>query len=894
MSLFVIQAQTVSTIHGVVLDSTGAPVKFATVKISEKPDGIIKAFAIADSAGVFTIEFEPFSSQFFITVSAVGFRNKVFSLSIERIKNFAPNNRIFLESSGKALQEIIIKADPKIKQNGDTISFKTEAFKQGNESNLKDLFEKLPGFKVSDNGQLSFNGKPISKILIEGDDLFGSGYNSLMENLSVGGIEKVDVINNFTDQTDIVNKITGGKEQVVNLKFKRAKYFKSYGTLSGAGGIPYDRYELKFDMVALVPKSKWVLLGNSNSIGRISSELLQKDRILQIQTQDKFQGFKPPAIQYISQINEIISGSIPSRRTNFNNTHFASINWQARPSNKFLVTGSVTGSKDFYKQMLSRNQRQFAPNGIVQIEEMSEIARNINVLASEVQLNYTITPKLQFISESSIVINPGNDRTTGSFQQQSLSQRLSSDKFLFQQQLIINKLIDSVSGIKVRLYGSRNTIDQHHSVMPPLYSGLISNPDLYSSFFQNAGFLAQNAGAAIKYFRKFKRGVVNNELIFFSGMERMMSDVLLQIKNSSQTDKQNNFENQLTFSRFTATNRTTVSYSFNQKLSLSAGVSLMKLNLRLRYPSLNRTSNLNQWLLLPSASLSQQLKNNGQFSFTYSAGNQLPLINQIYQQNVLNTNRDFIRGNSELNSVVNHSAVISFTKSNLIKSKFLFFSSANYSSRGITYLSNSIITSFYTIRENIITDKRSSDLLFISRIEKYWKPLRSNFTFDVTAGRQYNFNLIDAVLFASRSTAYSLSFQMKSGFDKFFNFQARVRFSETIGRNKSEQATGAKFANQQVNPSATLVFRPGNKTIFDYSIEALVIRDAVGNTSSVIFHDFNLKYLIKKDKIDIALIGRNLSNQQNFIFSTVNPLSETSSLNRLLPRFVLLQLNYRF
>ncbi len=417
---------------------------------------------------------------------------------------------------------------------------------------------------------------------------------------------------------------------------------------------------------------------------------------------------------------------------------------------------------------------------------------------------------------------------------------------------------------------------------------------LFSSFLQNASYNALSGGVALKYFRKLKKGTLNNELITNSIREEILSGVLMQEKNTLELKSQSQFSNNLMYERLLLSNKLSFTHNFTPQLAASLGLTVLSINLKLTQKDSNYSTKINHCLLLPQAGVTKRFKNNGQLGFNYSAANQLPQINQLFQNSVLQTHREFIKGNSVLNSVVNHTASVNYILSDFIRKKFSVFSSASYSSRGIVYLNNSIISTLYTLRDNLLTDRRSNDFFFIARTEKYVKKIRSNVVFDGSVGRQYNFSLVNSILYTNRSNGYGFGLQIRSGFDKFFNFQARFKYNRSIGRNSSQTIAGSEFTNQQLSPSVTIIIKPNDFLTFDYVVESLFITDALGNNSSVLFHDFNFRYIFKKDKFDIALTGRNLANAQNFSFSSVTPLSETTSLNRLLPRFVLAQLNYRF
>ena len=56
--------------------------------------------------------------------------------------------------------------------NGDTTTYITRKFTTGQEQTLGDVLETLPGFKVDkENSTVEANGKPVTRILISGQQL---------------------------------------------------------------------------------------------------------------------------------------------------------------------------------------------------------------------------------------------------------------------------------------------------------------------------------------------------------------------------------------------------------------------------------------------------------------------------------------------------------------------------------------------------------------------------------------------------------------------------------------------------------------------------------------------------------------------------------------------------
>jgi outer membrane receptor protein involved in Fe transport len=60
------------------------------------------------------------------------------------------------------------------------------------------------------------------------------------------------------------------------------------------------------------------------------------------------------------------------------------------------------------------------------------------------------------------------------------------------------------------------------------------------------------------------------------------------------------------------------------------------------------------------------------------------------------------------------------------------------------------------------------------------------------------------------------------------------------------------------------------------------------------FLDFDVKYQLKKDKLTLGLTGKNLFNTERFRNFSISDIGSSTTEYRLLPRFVLLKMEYRF
>jgi hypothetical protein len=180
----------------------------------------------------------------------------------------SPNNglsyKIVLQDTARHLDEVLVIAKP-IEKHGDTTSFNVSSFKTKTDESLEDLLKRMPGFSIDGSGNISYNGIPIEKILIEGDEL-SNNYKSISKNLTPEILSKIQLIEKYQNNPLLKDLIASNK-QVINLVLKENAKLKPSGSLKLGLGI-YDVYNADINVIGLKAKSKTLLLGSLNNIGK--------------------------------------------------------------------------------------------------------------------------------------------------------------------------------------------------------------------------------------------------------------------------------------------------------------------------------------------------------------------------------------------------------------------------------------------------------------------------------------------------------------------------------------------------------------------------------------------------------------------------------------------------
>lgn len=92
------------------------------------------------------------------------------------------------------LREVKVEGNV-IGQRKDTISYDLTQYAGARDNTLKDVLKKLPGVEVAESGEISVNGKKLSRFTVEGLDLSKGKYNKLTDNIRAKDVKKAEVIN---------------------------------------------------------------------------------------------------------------------------------------------------------------------------------------------------------------------------------------------------------------------------------------------------------------------------------------------------------------------------------------------------------------------------------------------------------------------------------------------------------------------------------------------------------------------------------------------------------------------------------------------------------------------------------------------------------------------------
>ena len=219
-------------VEGTVQTDSLSPNARCTVTLYDKDDKQWQAVA-CDEKGKFRVENVP-NGPLRVEAKAIG--HVAQSKKVFLFGNTKMQVDFTLKSEAINLKEVEVKSSPMI-VNGDTTTYIVSRFTTGREKVLKDVVNNLPGVRYDDkDNSLTVNGKRVSKVLVQGEDLYQGNVSTPMENLPASGVDNLKVIDNYSEY-NVFSGFKSSNQTVVDLSMNKSMHGRLKGQAEAQGGL---------------------------------------------------------------------------------------------------------------------------------------------------------------------------------------------------------------------------------------------------------------------------------------------------------------------------------------------------------------------------------------------------------------------------------------------------------------------------------------------------------------------------------------------------------------------------------------------------------------------------------------------------------------------------------
>jgi Outer membrane protein beta-barrel family/Carboxypeptidase regulatory-like domain len=260
------QVRVRGSVKGIILDTAGrAPMSYATVSLSPDKDSADLQFAITDAHGGFSFKgLSPGGYSILITFEGYHHVRKRFT--IDAATKDIDFSAIFLHKEADILAEVVVQRPP-MQIRKDTIEYNAESFATKPNAVAEDQLKKLPGVQVDASGNITAQGEPVTRLLVNGKRFFGNDPKLATRNIPPEIIEKYQIFDDLDDQSKFSGFDDGNRIKTINIitrKDKRQGYFGR--AVAGAG--TDEKYDESFNFHRFDNDQQISVLGQGNDINK--------------------------------------------------------------------------------------------------------------------------------------------------------------------------------------------------------------------------------------------------------------------------------------------------------------------------------------------------------------------------------------------------------------------------------------------------------------------------------------------------------------------------------------------------------------------------------------------------------------------------------------------------
>ncbi len=222
------------TVKGSVQDTASFSLPGALVKLKAGKDSIATS---TDANGNFAFNNVNFRT-FTLSSAYIGFESFVRQYTNEKNLKVLVIPVVRLKEKSNTLNEVVVSGVPPVRIKEDTVQFNASAFPVREGDAVEEVIRKLPGVSVDKDGNVTTQGKAITKIRVNGKDFFGADVATAIQSLPAEIVQNLQIIDDYGDQAKVTGIKSGEPEKILNINIQPDK--KKGFFARGVGGMGND------------------------------------------------------------------------------------------------------------------------------------------------------------------------------------------------------------------------------------------------------------------------------------------------------------------------------------------------------------------------------------------------------------------------------------------------------------------------------------------------------------------------------------------------------------------------------------------------------------------------------------------------------------------------------
>jgi len=896
----------------------------AAVSMYKTSDTLHKQYTQTDTAGKFQFA-GVVKDNYIVKISFFGYKPLYVKVAVDQKDINLGRLKLNLIS----MKEVkVVGHQVRAEQLGDTVQYHADAFKTNPDATAEDLITKMPGIVVQ-NGSVQAHGEDVKQVLVDGKPYFGDDPTTALRNLPAEVIDKVQVYDKMSDQSQFTGFDDGNSQKTINIITKKNRQNGIFGRGVIGGGtdntqLTDPKYQASETFNIFDNNRRISIIGLSNNINQqnfATSDLLG---VMGSSSQRSFGGGGRggPSIQRAGNGGSGIPGSsisnfIVGQQGGINTTNSAGLNYSDSIGKRLYLTGSYFFNNTNNNTQSTLARTYFAEKGLSPLYNENDLAssKNYNHRAN-LRMEYRIdsanslvfTPKFNYQNTNieSSVFGYSRTSTFDTTNKTNNNYGLTSTGYDFNADLLwrhkfkkVGRTLswdigtdispktasDSLNG-KLRYYtpvDSNATVNQRSTT--PSKS---MNFSTSLSYTEPVGKIGQ---IQINYNPSYTQSTYNK------------TTVVQNLPNGEYIVVDSALSNAYSYTNLTQ--KGGLSYRMRIKtINISAGVNFQstQLNGAQTMPVAFSADKL-FYNFLPTVMFSDRFTNKSNLRVIYSTSAGIPSISQL-QSVVNNTNPLLLTiGNPNLVQTYTHNLVIRYGKTNTTKAhSFFLFGNVSTASN---YIGNStIIASKDSILPGGFKLAKGSQLTSQVNLNNYWNArafatfglpldfMKSNLnlnggvTFNSTPG------LINNVLNYANTYALNPGLVMSSNISEKVDFTLSYNSSYNIVKNTLNAQGNNNYFTHTAGFKFNWIFWKGFNFVADISHTLYTGLTSQYNQSLLIVNGGIGKKLFKDQGGEVRLSVFDALNNNTSITRTVTDTYIDDVQTLVLKRYIMLTFSY--
>ena len=250
-------------VKGIVIDSSAKkPLDKVVVGMVIKSNPTDTIYTFTDEKGVFRFDIVP-SSNFSVSIRNMGYHPVAKFIPVNKSEKTIDIGAFVLAPWGKTLDEVVVQTAAIIVKE-DTVEYNAASFKVKENAVVEDLLKKMPGIAVDKDGNVTAQGKSVTRIKVNGKDFFGGDVKTATKELPANIVDKIQVIDDYGDQATVSGIKDGDPDKIINITIRKDKNKGFFGRATAGAGTE-DRYQASFNGNYFNNNKQISMVANSNN-----------------------------------------------------------------------------------------------------------------------------------------------------------------------------------------------------------------------------------------------------------------------------------------------------------------------------------------------------------------------------------------------------------------------------------------------------------------------------------------------------------------------------------------------------------------------------------------------------------------------------------------------------